>query len=343
MAQRILLGIGAEFLRVLLRQLLRRQVGAEIFDECDSLAAALLLRGANSVIVDVAACVAAPSAMAEICRRYPGRVILIGEGAGVPLPRGLRLRDVTLVPTGTASSQLDLPIFTARLDEVLSRFRTSDPPPMIAATEVPNRERLEVAAPLSGRAWRPVLIAIAASTGGPEALQELLAALDPPICPIVIALHVPREHSAGMASHLAKATGHPVMIGEAGPLPANRILLLQGGVDHAVAASPDGLCLRRVRGHVSVFHPNGSILLGSAASLDLPVVGIVLTGMGNDGCVGARQLVTQGHPVLAQQPSTCAVPGMPNAAIAAGAVTEVASLAGIAARLNGWFAMPATE
>jgi two-component system chemotaxis response regulator CheB len=167
----------------------------------------------------------------------------------------------------------------------------------------------------------------------------MLGALQRPICPIVIALHIPAEHCSGLARHLAAVTGHEVTVGEAGPLPARGVVLLQGGMDHLVCVRNGSLWLRRAPAGGSVFHPNGDILLSSGAQLDRAVVGVVLTGMGNDGCKGAVVLAARGCSVLAQTPSSCAVPGMPAAAIAAGAVREIAQPAAIACRLNEWFAL----
>jgi two-component system chemotaxis response regulator CheB len=185
------------------------------------------------------------------------------------------------------------------------------------------------------------LVGIAASTGGPEALQRLFKALDRPVCPVVVALHVPKEHTDGIARHLTAVSGHAVIVGEAGPLPRQGIVVLQGGADHAVEATADGLSLRPVRGGASNFHPNADILFTSIANLGCPVVGVILTGMGNDGCGGARALAAQGHPLLAQRPSSCAVAGMPSAAISAGVVSETLDPEVIGERLNDWFALPA--
>jgi two-component system chemotaxis response regulator CheB len=168
----------------------------------------------------------------------------------------------------------------------------------------------------------------------------LLKALDPPVCPVVIALHSPKEHADSLAQHLGTVSGHRVLVGAAGPLPPSGIILLPGGIDHGVVATAEGLSLRWVRGGASNFHPNGDILLSSMAELDRPVVGVILTGMGNDGCEGAKSLKAHGYPVLAQSPASCIVAGMPSAAIAAGAISETAPPEAIAMRLNIWFALP---
>lgn len=137
--------------------------------------------------------------------------------------------------------------------------------------------------------------------------------------------------------HLADTTGHRVVLGETGLGVTPGIFILEGGADHAVVADGPGLRLQRVRGGTSVFHPNGDILLTSLARLGRPAAGVILTGMGQDGTIGARAMADAGFPVLAQRPATCAVPGMPAAAIAAGAVSDTAAPADLARRLNGWF------
>jgi two-component system, chemotaxis family, protein-glutamate methylesterase/glutaminase len=339
MAQRIVLAVAAEFLRLLLRQLLREQPNVEIIGDFDSLTEGLKQRGAHGIIVDAMACAIQPSAVAEMSLCYPGRIMLVGEGSTVPLPRGLKLREVTLVPAGSEAASFDLSAFASRLKTALDRQHAA-PLQTSAPLDAPSSDVIDISPGVVRLSRRPAVIAVATSTGGPEALKELLGAIDPPVCPIIIALHIPREHTAGMAAHLAAMTSHAVTVGESGPLRNNAIILLQGGADFAVTRSDGGFCLQRIHGYDSVFHPNGTVLLTSIAGLHCPVAGIVLTGMGDDGCLGARDMKACGYPVLAQRPSTCAVPGMPNAAIAAGAVTEVASLLTIAERLNRWFVLP---
>jgi two-component system chemotaxis response regulator CheB len=328
MAVHLGLVVDTEFLRLVLRQLVRRMPGIALVGEASSLAEARVLPGADALVVDVAACGSDSDGFAALCRMFPGRVVLVGDGETVARTDLVIPRDVVQIPMGTATAARDFSQLATRLQAALGSLGGVAP-----RVDSPVARR-------SGRVQRPELVLIAASTGGPEALQVLFEALHEPVCPVVIALHIPAEHCGGLARHLASATGHRVVVGEAGPLPAAGIVLLQGGMDHLVAVRGDGLWLRRAPAAASVFHPNGDVLLGSGAALDRAVVGVVLTGMGNDGCAGAKALAAGGYPVLAQTPASCAVPGMPAAAIAAGAVREVASLTGIADRLNAWFALP---
>ncbi|PZW46989.1 two-component system chemotaxis response regulator CheB [Humitalea rosea] len=337
MALHVALLVETEFLRLVLRQLLRRSIGAEVVAEAATPAQALAFPPIGALVADVEACLADPSGFTALCQKHPGRIVLIGQGEMVAAP-GLNIpASVIRVPMGGKGGAQDLAVLTAGLAEALR--------PLLASATTPKADPAPPAvapsAPRGGRVLRPALILVAASTGGPEALQEMLAALRPPPCPLVIALHIPAEHCAGLVRHLAGATGHAVTLGTAGRLPAAGVVLLQGGMDHQVVMRGDGLWLREAAAANSVFHPNGDVLLGSGAALDCAVVGVILTGMGSDGRAGALALAARGRPVLAQTPASCAVAGMPAASIAAGAVREVASPSGIAARLNDWFALPA--
>jgi hypothetical protein len=127
------------------------------------------------------------------------------------IPRG-----VVQIPMGSATVARDFSQLAVRLQAALGCLGGVAP-----VVDSPVVRRV-------GRVQRPELVLIAASTGGPEALQGLLEALDEPVCPVVIALHIPAEHCGGLARHLATATGHRVVVGDAGPLPSAGIVLLQG-------------------------------------------------------------------------------------------------------------------
>jgi len=331
MALRIALVVQTEFLRLVLRQLLRRQVGTEIIAEAADLGAAGALPAVGCLIIERSLCEGEGRSLAAILGRHRGQAILVGEGEIVTVPAGVKPGDVTLVPAGHPGAKLDPAALGERLALAMAR-------PVVTAAVKASVTDTPPARPR--RAQRPALVGIAVSTGGPETLPVLLKSLDPPVCPVIIALHSPEEHAASLAHHLAEVSGHTVIVGEAGPLPPRGIIFLPGGLDHGLVATTHGLSLRRVRGGTSNFHPNGDILLSSMAGLDCPVVGVILTGMGNDGCEGAKALKARSYPVLAQSPASCIVAGMPSAAIAAGAVSETAPPEGIALRLNDWFALP---
>jgi len=182
----------------------------------------------------------------------------------------------------------------------------------------------------------PELVAIAASTGGPQALTRLLHLLGPIDPPIVIAQHMPEFFTANFAESLSLDTGCAVREGSHQyRLDPGTVTLLPGGRDAVVAPrTGGGYELRLIKLEASV-HPSADALFESAAMVTARPVGVVLTGMGEDGTKGAKALLRKGAPILVQDPKSCVVGGMPEAVIAAGA-TEILSIEAIAARLAGW-------
>ncbi len=181
------------------------------------------------------------------------------------------------------------------------------------------------------------LVVIAASTGGPQALTTLLSALGSISPPIVIAQHMPEYFTASLAEMLSRDTGVKVCEGSNRLLlAAHTVTLVPGGRDGVIAPHrPDGYELRLIKVDSNV-HPSADALFESAALVCSAPVGVVLTGMGEDGAKGAAALRRKGVPVLVQEPATCVVDGMPQAAFAAASGCEILSIEGIAERLVAW-------
>ncbi|MFD1623070.1 chemotaxis-specific protein-glutamate methyltransferase CheB [Azospirillum griseum] len=188
---------------------------------------------------------------------------------------------------------------------------------------------------------RPDLVVVGVSTGGPVALVELLGGLGPLPCPLVVAQHMPASFTAGFAASLARTLKRPVVEGEEGaPLEPGTVVILRGGTDWAVKRSAAGrFLLQRVADSGEPHHPSANRLFRSAGLEASAPVGVILTGMGDDGSAGAAELAARRHPVLVQDPATCAVDGMPNSAIRAGVATDVLPVAALAAKLNALFTL----
>jgi two-component system, chemotaxis family, protein-glutamate methylesterase/glutaminase len=181
----------------------------------------------------------------------------------------------------------------------------------------------------------PDLVVVAASTGGPQTLPEFLRPMLPFNAPVVIAQHIPPVFSLSLAQSLAAALGATVVEAEDGQeLAVGVIYVLPGGQNaEIVRRRPDGLALRSVSGGAAIYRPNADILFRSAALNARRPVGAVLTGMGADGCEGARALAQRGCPVLAQDPATAVVWGMPRTVIDAGLASFVADPVALGRRL----------
>ena len=191
-------------------------------------------------------------------------------------------------------------------------------------------------------ARRPDLIVVAASTGGPRALTELVTGMGQIGPAMIVAQHMPSGFTRDFASHLAVRSGRLVVEADHGlVITDGMVVILPGGVDSKLAREHDGrLRVVRVRGGDQAVHPWADVLFQSALVVAERPVAVVLTGMGEDGAQGSRAFADKGLPVLVQSPESCVVDGMPRAAIKNGAASEVLTVAGIVRRLVAWAAAP---
>ena len=229
----------------------------------------------------------------------------------------------------------------ASLHEFLaeSNVRLLDTIRAAAAARVRRRMARPVATiPIPVRGNSAKIVAIGASTGGTEALREILEAMPADGPGIVIVQHMPELFTAAFARRLndtcriqvkEAAQDDRVIRGRALIAPGNRhVLIRRDGAQFAIQLSDAPL--------VSRHRPSVDVLFQSVARVAGPdAVGVILTGMGNDGAAGMRELYDAGAVTLAQDESTSIVFGMPGAAIARGAVRFVHPLPSIAAAILG--------
>lgn len=177
------------------------------------------------------------------------------------------------------------------------------------------------------------IICIGASTGGTEALRDILAELPADAPGIVVVQHMPEKFTAAFAKRLdglcalsikEAEDGDLVLPGTALIAPGNRHLLLERNGRHYRSAIKDGPPVSRHR-------PSVDVLFRSAAQMAGPnAVGVLLTGMGDDGARGLLEMKTAGAATIAQNEETCVVFGMPKEAIQRGAADKVLALDRIA-------------
>ncbi len=177
------------------------------------------------------------------------------------------------------------------------------------------------------------VIAIGGSTGGTEALLEVLAAFPPDAPGVIAVIHMPEGFTKSYAQRLDRHCQIRVKEAEDG----DRILpghaLLAPGNFHMEAYRSGASYGVRVFSAppVSRHRPSVDVLFNSCAKhLGRNAVGAILTGMGNDGAVGMLAMHQQGATTIAQDEATCVVFGMPKEAIAFGGVDEILPLAKIA-------------
>ena len=180
------------------------------------------------------------------------------------------------------------------------------------------------------------IVAVGASTGGTEALRIFLEAM-PLDCPgIVIVQHMPEHFTTAFSKRLndlcrievkEAQNGDSVLRGRALIGPGNKhILLKRSGAKYYVEIKEGPLVCRH--------RPSVDVLFRSAARYaGANAVGVIMTGMGDDGARGMREMKDAGAYTIAQDEESCVVFGMPREAIAAGAVEEILPLQDIARRV----------
>jgi two-component system, chemotaxis family, protein-glutamate methylesterase/glutaminase len=179
------------------------------------------------------------------------------------------------------------------------------------------------------------LVAMVASTGGPGALSRILGALpkDFPV-PVMLVQHFGAPFIAGFAHWLGTVSALPVS------LAGDHDRLIQG---HVHMAPGDVHLTVDKKGYLHLDHgapvqgqrPSGDVLLDSVATTyGNRAIGVLLTGMGEDGARGLEALRKTGAHTIAESRSTAVIWGMPGAAVARGAVTEELPLDCIAMRLQ---------
>ena len=173
------------------------------------------------------------------------------------------------------------------------------------------------------------LVAIGASTGGTQAIEEVLAAM-PADCPsIVIAQHIPAGFSASFAARLHSICKIEVREARDGDLVKPGRALVAPGNFHMMVSRRDGPCRVVVRDGPRVHYqrPAVDVLFQSVVEARMPhVVGVLLTGMGCDGAQGLLKLRQSGAWTIAQDEASSVVYGMPRAAADLGAARQVVSL-----------------
>jgi two-component system, chemotaxis family, protein-glutamate methylesterase/glutaminase len=165
-------------------------------------------------------------------------------------------------------------------------------------------------------------VAIAASTGGPSALATVLAGLAGTAAPVLVVQHLHRDFTAGLIDWMARVSALPVELAEHGRVPRpGRVYVAPGGLhlrlgaDSRLALSPDP---------VTVHRPSADELFRSVAEhAGRGAIGVLLTGMGDDGAKGLLAIKDHGGRTFAQDEASSAVFGMPAAARRLGAVEDM--------------------
>ncbi len=211
--------------------------------------------------------------------------------------------------------------------------------PGAQAGDVPKSQApssLGAPASLAGIALTNKLVCIGASTGGTEAIKEVLTRLPADFPAIVITQHMPAGFTTSFAARLdglcqisvrEAVNGERILPGHAYIAPGGKQFRVDRSGANYVAVVDDGEPVNRHKPSVEVLFKSAARVAGRNA------FGVMLTGMGNDGAQAMREMKDAGSYNFVQDEASCVVFGMPKEAIACGAADEVLPVMGIASAL----------
>lgn len=276
----------------------------------------------------------------EIMRRRPLPVVMVSsltqEGAEVTL-KALSLGCVDFVGKPSGSISTNIRVVGA---ELISKV-------VMASTARVRRSRMGVERPepvqgsvpprrapvIPGAKLRREIVAVAASTGGPVALHQLLAGLPGNFpLPIVVTQHMPKGFTSLFAKRLDAVSELTVVEGADGLALKPGLVVIAPGGSHLLVRrrGAEAFCELSDAPPVLSVKPSANIMFLSVADeFGGNVLGVVLTGMGRDGADGAVALREKGARIIAESRETCVVYGMPRAVVEAGGADEVLPLSEI--------------
>ncbi len=180
------------------------------------------------------------------------------------------------------------------------------------------------------------IIAIGASTGGTEAIKDVLMRLPPDSPGVVIAQHIPKAFSTPFARRMNDCSqvtvceaedGQQVLAGHAYIAPGDRHLMVVRDGSRYVCRLDDGVPVNRHKPSVDV------LFRAVAQNAGANAIGVLLTGMGKDGARGLKEMLDAGSLTIAQDEATSVVWGMPGEAVSLGAAQHVLPLDSVAAKI----------
>ena len=243
--------------------------------------------------------------------------------------RALELGAVDFVRKPLREDALDRVALRTRLLAALQAARRVN----LGAASMLARPRLALKA--SPRAATPAshIVAVAASTGGPRALAEIVPTLPADLgAAVLVVQHMPSGFTESLARRLDRLSPLPVRQAEDGePVLANHVYIAPGG-RHMIVRMSDGQMEIGIHDAAPIdgLRPSADMLFESVAELLGPrAVGVVLTGMGRDGTGGLRQMRSRGAYAVVQDRETSTVFGMPYMAFTGAGADEVVPLTGV--------------
>ncbi|MFZ5764301.1 MAG: protein-glutamate methylesterase/protein-glutamine glutaminase [Thermodesulfobacteriota bacterium] len=266
----------------------------------------------------------------KLMKHYPLPVIIVSsltrEGGALAL-EAMEAGAVDVVSKpGEAYSVGDMSVQLADKIRAAARVRPAD---LLKKAAVAQSARPALASKRSLTESTHKVIAIGASTGGTEALKEVLIRLPPTAPGIMIVQHMPANFTASFAQRLDSLCRIRVKEAEDGDTVLPGLALLAPGNFHMVMRRSGARYYVNVKSGPLVCHqrPAVDVLFHSVATYaGANAIGVILTGMGRDGAQGMLKMHEAGARTIAQDEASCVVFGMPREAIAAGGVDRIVPL-----------------
>ena len=278
-------------------------------------------------------------AIGYIMAESPRPIVVVSAHAGAGATaaiRALELGAIDLVAKEEERGPAATARFAERLITVLRAARSADVRRLGGEQSSPTAEPGSRPS-ISGQAR--LCVAIAASTGGPRALAEIVPHLPTgQEAALVIVQHMPPRFTRSLADRLATQSRYRVIEAEQGmPLLADTAYVAPGDYHMRVGLAPDGLCLVLDQSPpLWGVRPAADPLFASVAqTFGTRAIGVVLTGIGRDGAQGLRRISDAGGVGMAQDRESATIYGMPGAALHAGGARYVLSISEMAARVAG--------
>jgi len=228
---------------------------------------------------------------------------------------------------------------TELMEEIRAKVRAAAGAHVRPAPAAPAVKSLIQETPSSTPDFRDGIIVMGASAGGTQAISEIMAKLPRSTPGMAIVQHMPPSFTASFAERLHHQSNLEVREARSGDrLKPGVALVAPGGYQMAIMRVGGGYAVRVYEDEpVNRHRPSVDVLFDSAARMaGAAALGIILTGMGNDGARGLHAMKLAGAHTIAQDEKSCVVFGMPEQAIRLGAVSQVVSLERIADHIVDW-------
>lgn len=278
-------------------------------------------------------------AIGYIMSEAPRPIVVVSARAGRDSAEAIRALELGAVDLVEKPEGLGREAAAAVGDRLIAALRAAAAADL-AHVRVLARPRVAPPSAAAGPREANLALAIAASTGGPRALAEVVPALPTGLgAATLVVQHMPRGFTRSLAERLDAQSAHRVVEAEDGmPVEADTVYIAPGDYHLRVRRDPSGAVSCSLSQDPTLWgvRPAADHLLRSVAEVfGAAAVGVVLTGMGRDGAEGLLAMRTAGAPTFVQDKGTAVVHGMPQAALHNGAARHAVPLERIAERAAG--------